>query len=62
MDQHNQIKIIFGTFIAGYLTASFNMINFAMGCTTTYLVMKYGSSIEIPIDIKKFYQEKMSTF
>ena len=37
---NNIIQITSISFVAGYLTSSFNMISFTMGCITTYFVLK----------------------
>ena len=60
MEQDNQIKIIVGTFVAGYLTSSFNILSFTLGCGVTYCIMKWDKIItisEIPIYMKQLYEK-----
>ena len=60
MEQESQVKIIIGTFVAGYLTSSFNILSFTLGCGITYCVMKWEKIItisEIPQYMKQLYEK-----
>ena len=46
------IKIILGSFTAGYLSASFNILSFTLGCGLTYSLCKITSPFEIQRYIK----------
>ena len=46
------IKIILGSFTVGYLSASFNILSFTLGCGLTYSLCKIASPFEIHTYIK----------